>query len=405
MNNQPLISVSIPIYNAMPYLPEALDSLLNQSYQNLEIICVNDGSTDDSLDCLKRYADKDSRIKIIDGPNGGYGKAMNKGLMAASGKYFAIFEPDDILPLNAYSTLIEMAEKHNLDIAKGCIARFYEKDGERVVEPDYSVEEGRLICPRKYMQCFKFDMCTVTCLYNLDFLHKHNIRYNETPGASYQDNGMYMLSFAYAERLMCVKEIVYLYRIDNLNSSIHQFSSKPYAMRDEFTYIRQRLMETPDVWDTVKGAWLYLRWSAHNNTFLKICNSIKMEYLHDLRQELLSCERFDTSLMLYWMRDDFYNLMVSPEYMMAQRQINSLYDSLSGCLVRETKQSSSWFGIPLFMIKRKELSARYLLLGFLPVWEKRIRNNVKQYRLFGVNVYISWLPFSDRQKSFLSHHR
>lgn len=383
----PVISVSIPTYNAGEFLYEALDSLLSQDVRRMEIICVNDGSKDNSLSILQEYERKDTRIRIIDVPNGGYGKAMNLGLGAAVGKYFAIFEPDDYLPQGAYRTLLDMAEGNSLDIAKGCIAQFYEKDGKRVVEPDGNVEPGRVICPREYLPSFKFNMCTVTCLYNMEFLRRHEIRYNETPGASYQDNGMHMLSFAYADRLMCTKDVVYMYRVDNVNSSIHQFAAKPYAMRDEFAYIRERLMETPEIWEQVKTAWLYKRFSAHMNTFSKICNGTKMDYLHDLRRELLPYERYDMSLFWYGMKREFFELMVSPEYMMAQQMLRGL--ALPGATASpaaKPEKNSSWYGIPLWMVRRSVGRARYLLFGFIPLWEEREKNGIRKYRLLGIPV-------------------
>ena len=401
----PQISVTIPVYNAEPFLREALDSLLSQDFRSFEIICVNDGSTDGSLNLLREYERKDTRLRIVDVPNGGYGKAMNIGLARSVGKYFAIFEPDDILPQDAYNELWKMAEENQLDISKGCIAKFYEKGGKRIIEPDYNVQEGRVICPREYQQSYKFNMCTVTCLYNMDFLRKHDIRYNETPGASYQDNGMHMLSFSYANRLMCTKKVVYLYRVDNFNSSIHQFATKPYAMRDEFRYIRERLMETPEIWECVKGAWLYKRMVVHGTTFPKICNGIKMEYLRDLREELLPFEKFDTSLFWYSLKMEFNNLLVSPDYFMLKKMVHDEVAALNASIAKALnspeekrianivnvgKSSNSkykWYGLPLLAARKSDRGRRYLLFGFIPIWEKLVTSNKKKYRFCGVTIY------------------
>ena len=85
----PKVSVVVPTYNVEKYLAECMDSLLGQTLQDMEFVCVNDGSTDSSLEILKQYAAKDDRVKILDGPNGGYGKAMNRGLDACTGEYGA----------------------------------------------------------------------------------------------------------------------------------------------------------------------------------------------------------------------------------------------------------------------------------------------------------------------------
>ena len=84
------VSVIVPIYNVEHYLEECLNSIVGQSLKELEIICVDDGSTDASLEIVRKYEKKDSRIKVLTGPNGGYGKAMNKGLETAKGKYIGI---------------------------------------------------------------------------------------------------------------------------------------------------------------------------------------------------------------------------------------------------------------------------------------------------------------------------
>ena len=92
----------MPIYNAEPFLRQALDSVVGQTLKDIEIVCVNDGSKDSSLSILEEYAAKDSRIKIIDGPNGGYGHAMNTGMASATGEYIGILEPDDYLISDMY---------------------------------------------------------------------------------------------------------------------------------------------------------------------------------------------------------------------------------------------------------------------------------------------------------------
>ncbi|MGL6057799.1 MAG: glycosyltransferase family 2 protein, partial [Culicoidibacterales bacterium] len=85
--NQPLVSVVVPVYNVAQYLPKCLDSIVNQTYKNLEIILVNDGSTDNSLEIIHEYAKKDSRIMVIDQENGGLSDARNTGVKQINGEY------------------------------------------------------------------------------------------------------------------------------------------------------------------------------------------------------------------------------------------------------------------------------------------------------------------------------
>ena len=102
----PKISVIIPVYNVEKYLPKCLDSLINQTLSDIEIICINDCSTDNSLEILEEYASKDERIKIIDlKENQGAAAARNKGLEIAKGEYLGFVDPDDYVDLNFYEEL------------------------------------------------------------------------------------------------------------------------------------------------------------------------------------------------------------------------------------------------------------------------------------------------------------
>ena len=99
------ISVIVPVYNVEQYLPQCLDSIINQTYKNLEIICVDDGSPDNSGKILDEYAKKDKRIKVIHQENQGVSVARNTGLDNATGKYIGFVDPDDWIEADYYETL------------------------------------------------------------------------------------------------------------------------------------------------------------------------------------------------------------------------------------------------------------------------------------------------------------
>ena len=117
MSCKPKISVIIPVYNAETYLLECLDSIVNQTLKDIEIICVNDGSTDNSLSILKEYASKDNRIKIIDKENEGQGYARKIGLDNATGEYILFCDNDDYYSeLTAFEELYNYIEKVKVDV-------------------------------------------------------------------------------------------------------------------------------------------------------------------------------------------------------------------------------------------------------------------------------------------------
>ena len=113
---KPKISVIIPVYNIEKFLRKCLDSVVNQTMNDIEIICVNDGSTDGSLDILKEYATKDDRIIIINQTNGFVGSARNNGLKIAKGEYIQFVDSDDYLELNACETAYKYALLYNADV-------------------------------------------------------------------------------------------------------------------------------------------------------------------------------------------------------------------------------------------------------------------------------------------------
>lgn len=111
------VSVIIPIYNLEKYLGECLESVIHQDYPNLEIILVNDGSTDASLEIMERYAQQDSRIRIINGSNGGRGAARNRGIESSTGHFITFIDGDDFVDQDHVTSLVHQQKRYDSDIA------------------------------------------------------------------------------------------------------------------------------------------------------------------------------------------------------------------------------------------------------------------------------------------------
>lgn len=364
MLEQPAISVVVPTYNAARFLREALDSLLAQTFTNWEAVCVNDGSTDNSLEILQEYAARDGRFRILDGPNGGYGKAMNRGMDAAQGKYLAILEPDDFLPEHAYEALYSAAEGHGLDIARGAVCHFW-KEGEQLkylCQYD-SVPKMRVLRPREHACAFRTAPNTWTALYRLEFIRRNRIRHHESPGASYQDDGMFFQSMAYAERGMWVDDIVYMYRIDNPASSIQAGARKPFAEMEEFAYIRRRMEETPDIWQQVKPYYVGLNLGAQRWIYPRIAEETRPEFLRRLRAELAELRKLGLPDMPARQAEELELLERSPEEFLA-----------NGCWLTDPEE-----GQP------KTVEKRYLLFGVPLATETRFSDETAR-RILGVCV-------------------
>ena len=115
-NGEPMVSVIVPTYNVDEYIKQCIDSLLDQTYRNIEVICIDDGSTDDTVPILKFMQEKDDRLILIQQDHAGVSAARNKGLDAARGKYISFVDSDDFIQWNSYEILVSVAEKNQLDL-------------------------------------------------------------------------------------------------------------------------------------------------------------------------------------------------------------------------------------------------------------------------------------------------
>ena len=155
MNEQPLVSVIIPVYNVERYLAQCLDSVINQTYPNLEIICVNDGSGDGSPDILRRYADEDARIQVIDKANGGVSRARNDALDCARGEYIMFVDSDDWVEPDACENAVNAMREYDADIVMwSYVSETENRSSRKVIFPETTVfekEEVRAKLHRRFV--------------------------------------------------------------------------------------------------------------------------------------------------------------------------------------------------------------------------------------------------------------
>ena len=149
----PQISIIVPVYNTVAYLDKCLNSILNQTYDSLEVICVDDGSTDGSADIVAKYENQDSRVKVIYQPNGGESNARNKGLQAATGDFIGFVDGDDWLELDMYEKLYELICKDESDLA--AVGYFIDKDNN--VSYYEGINEGTIAYKKAGSEGFGYD--------------------------------------------------------------------------------------------------------------------------------------------------------------------------------------------------------------------------------------------------------
>jgi len=284
----PKVSIIIPIYNVEQYLRECLDSVVNQTLQDIEIVCVNDGSQDGSLAIIEEYAAKDSRIKVISKLNFGYGHTMNVGIDAARGEYIGIVEPDDYIKPDMYEILYTIAKRENLDLIK---ADFYRFTGSSdILKLEYNRLSknkryyGKVLNPKDNIDVFRLIMNTWSGIYKREFLNLYHIRHNETPGASFQDNGFWFQTFCRAERMYFVNQPFYMNRRDNPGSSVHD-RDKVYCASEEYRYIYQFLEQNPELKERYIYMYSLKKFHNYNFTMDRIGDEYYLEFLQHYSNE------------------------------------------------------------------------------------------------------------------------
>ena len=212
------ISVIVPIFNAAPYLEQCLDSILCQNQPGMEVICLNDGSTDDSLSIMQAYANANGKVRVIDKPNEGYGATCNRGIAEARGHWISIIEPDDWIRPGMYSAMLAYAGRFNEepDIVKTPYLRVIDPDTpqQTIINCSYRgrVPRNRLFRIQEGIHLIQHHPSIWSALYRKDFLDANDIRFKPIPGAGWADNPFLMETMLKAERIAYLDKPFYCYR-------------------------------------------------------------------------------------------------------------------------------------------------------------------------------------------------
>lgn len=218
----PKVSVVVPVYNVSNYLDEALNSVENQTYKNMEIICINDGSTDNSLKILESHAQKDGRIKIINQENKGVSEARNVGIRAAIGKYIYFFDPDDVLAPYIMEKSVNLLEKHGADMLEFKYLRRSYCDKVNFPKCSYSNSKVRIYEYKAKNNPFRVFNGTIkvwACVYKRSFLNENSIWFNEDIRIS-EDLLFNFMCRAYIKKMIKYDGIGYWYRVHRPGSAV-----------------------------------------------------------------------------------------------------------------------------------------------------------------------------------------
>lgn len=238
------VSVILPSLNVADYIEECLDSVIGQTLQEIEMICVDAGSSDGTLKILERYSAKDRRIRIIHSDKKSYGYQMNLGIHLAKGEYLGIVETDDYIEPDMYEELYRAAAENDLDFVKAGFEVFVTpSEGERYLLNCPMPDCDQMISSEYFLHReLSNDIYIWNGIYRRSFLEKYHVRLNESPGAAFQDCGFRYLVDMNLRRGMFLNRSFYRYRRDNVGSSTYNPNCVKYNLA-ECRYIRRRMEE------------------------------------------------------------------------------------------------------------------------------------------------------------------
>ena len=295
-------SVIIPVYNVEKYIKQCLDSCLNQTEKSIEFICINDGSTDNSLSILKEYQKTDSRIKIINQNNQGQGIARNNAINIAQGEYIVFVDPDDWLKLNALEKIYNKFNETNADVI--CFDYICYNEKSKKIEKnslknilyekynlDFSNNKTYSSSDIYQLDLFPFNIVAWNKAYKRTFLIKNNIKF--APYKFIEDHYFAIKTILCAENIYYLEEYLYVYRI-RLGSMTRKASYDVICAIDNITIIKDLLIEK-GVYKKLKEKYeLYLY-----NALIMAYDLIEIKYQKEFKtklEKILTYEQYKTFL-------------------------------------------------------------------------------------------------------------
>lgn len=240
------VSIIIPVYNGAEFLEQTMSCVINQTYDKIEVICIDDASTDNSIDILERLKKEDNRITIIrQSQHTNAGETRNQGLHVAKGKYLLFWDADDLMELHAVESLVQKMEEDNADI---CVCNADQYDTER----DQFIKKDQYLQLNKIKESIPFSIesnpqyifnFTVNVPWNKmfrrDFVNENHIEFQSIPRAN--DQYFVMNCLALAKRITILNDVLIHYRINQKNNLTTQISKTPICTYEALITTKERL--------------------------------------------------------------------------------------------------------------------------------------------------------------------
>lgn len=319
------ISVILPSLNVGKYIVQCMESVLKQSLEELEIICVDAGSTDGTLEVIEHYMLIDPRVRLLISDKKSYGYQLNLGINMAKGKYVGIVETDDFIAENMYELLFNAAEMGEVDFAKGNVIGITD-DGKKTNIVLSDAKERTVTNLNRNRRIFPKDiLANCAGIYRTQFLLDNEICFNETPGASYQDTGFALQVYFSAERIVYLNDFVYFYRLDNADSSVHS-KEKTYCICDEFSFVKEKFKSKS--WDEYRNLFSMFFYRKYKRNLERVDENLKKCFLNKFREDYIELKKDGWLDYIEWNeaeKNDLERIMVYGseyiEYITEQRKI------------------------------------------------------------------------------------
>lgn len=286
----PKVSVVVPIYNVEAYLRECVDSILNQTLRDIEVILVDDGSPDGCPQIVDEYARQDKRIVAIHQENSGYSAAVNRGIAEAKGEYIGIIESDDWIESNMYELLYKDAKKLDTDITKGMFSSYnstlpVDTRDEVFRNPsgvDLTFAPDEAFRAVDWPRILAFHASIWSSIYRASFIKR--IKIPETAGASYQDFPFMLEVMSKAKRISVVKRALVHWRNDPEQGNSTSAHGKKLLLMAENSKTGIEIIRKAGILDEVKEAlYIHVVWT-NMGFFRNIDAKYRKEYYRKLRQ-------------------------------------------------------------------------------------------------------------------------
>lgn len=282
-STEPVISIIIPIYNVEKYLKRCLDSVEKQIYTNLEIILINDGSTDNSLEIAEEYAKKDSRIKIYSEANHGLSAARNLGLKQVTGEYITFIDSDDYVSNDYVSYLYSLLEKNNFTASMSIcsLMNVYEGSGKEI---NTGNNKEYTLTGKKCIKMMCYHNLVDTCAYaKLGSKELYN-DFEFPEGKVFEDIGTTYQLFEKANKVACGFKPKYFYNIRSNSITTQKFTTQKLDLLEMTDKMADDVVRKyPDLKRAVLRRRIYSRFSTLNQTFTSK-NTVEIK---EIRNELI----------------------------------------------------------------------------------------------------------------------